>query len=115
MQYQNILMQNFGTKNFDDSTSIHQIHQSFPLSKFYTIRYSSILLKKPYNYTKHATYIYIYQECITFKLCHHGIKSSKIIVHIIGYGHSIFSLSITIPIIMGSGKLTCNALPFTIR
>ena len=32
-------MQNFGRENFDDSTCIRQIRQTFPLSKFYAIRY----------------------------------------------------------------------------
>ena len=32
-------MQNFGRKNFDDSTCVRQIRQTFPLSKFYAIRY----------------------------------------------------------------------------
>ena len=33
-------VQNFGRKNFDDSTCTHQIRQTFPLSKFCTIRYT---------------------------------------------------------------------------
>ena len=32
-------MQNFGRENFDDSTCICQIRQTFPPSKFYAIRY----------------------------------------------------------------------------
>ena len=34
---ENFKVQNFGWKNFDDSTSIGQIHQTFPPSKFCTI------------------------------------------------------------------------------
>ena len=32
-------MQNFGRKNFDDSTFPRQIRQTFPPAKFYTIQY----------------------------------------------------------------------------
>ena len=36
-------MQNFGRVNFDDSTCIRQIRQTFPPSKFYAVRYSYIV------------------------------------------------------------------------
>ena len=46
-------MQNFGRKNFDnsDSTCSHQIRQTFPPSKFYTIRYNNKvkLVNTPYD------------------------------------------------------------------
>ena len=35
-------MQNFGRENFDDSTCIQQIRQTFPPSKFYAIGYLCI-------------------------------------------------------------------------
>ena len=39
-------MQNFGRENFDDSTCIRQIRQTFPPSKFYAIWYAHGLVEK---------------------------------------------------------------------
>ena len=38
-------LQNFGRKNFDDSTYSRQIRQTFPPSKFYAIRYIATQLE----------------------------------------------------------------------
>ena len=48
-------VQNFGRKNFDDSTCTRQIRQTFPPSKFYAIQY--LLCSGRLQYSKTITYL----------------------------------------------------------
>ena len=58
MQYQNFLSTKFWYRKFDDSTSIHQIHQTFPPSKFCAIAmvysYVASYIDKLYSQYLHA-------------------------------------------------------------
>ena len=53
-------MQNFGKENFDDSTCIRQICQTFPPSKFYAIWYYTLYKHRDIcNLLEHKPAVYV--------------------------------------------------------